>query len=386
MVIGIDGSRGNEAQRTGTEWYSFHLIRALTSIVPSTDSVILYVKQPLQTEWGPLPKNWKIKILNWKPGLLWTQLRLSWEMLWHAPDVLFVPAHTLPLIHPTSVLVAHDIGFERTTEMYGQTHIGRASIFGKILKWMVRLVTLGKYGTTEIDYHRWSMRFGLKQAKRVITISDFSRAEIEKTYPFAKGKTRVIWHALPFTTPLKRRPSPTPTLLFVGRIETKKNLLTVLEALTLFPSEHRPTLVCVGKNGVGHEAIRAYVKHKKLEPWVKFLGWLSESEVQEKRAEAWAMILPSVYEGFGLPILEAWQAKVPMIASDIPALKEVGGSAVRFFQVHSNQDCYTAMQDVLWNQITQEKLVNLGQQRLSLFSLEHTAQKTFEVIRECASV
>lgn len=392
MVIGIDASRGNESQRTGTEWYSFHLINALKSIIPATDQVILYSKEPLRLDWGSLPPNWKNTVLFWKPGLLWTQLRLSWEMLRHRPDVLFVAAHTMPLIHPRTVLVAHDMGFERASELYGSSEIGKQSNFGRSLKWLVRLLTLGRYGTTELDYHRWSMRFGIKHAYRVITISTFSKQEILNLYhPTQPQKIRVIWHALPAkqlqtgTAPVAYK-TDRPILLYIGRIELKKNLGVVIEALSHLPPSWRPQLVCIGKEGLGAEHIRQQVKNLKLDDDVTFTGWLPEPKVDTWRLQATAMILPSKYEGFGLPVLEAWQAEIPMIASNIPALREVGGEAVTFFEVSSSQDCARAILDLLQHPENQQQLIAKGKNRLSLFSLDRMAHQTFEVIQECARI
>lgn len=392
MVIGIDASRANEAQRTGTEWYSFHLINACKSIIPETDQVILYSKEPLRLDWGALPPNWSNKILNWKPGLLWTQLRLSWEMLIHKPDVLFIPAHTMPIIHPRTALVAHDLGFERAVDLYGATSIGKQTLFGRSLKWIVRAATLGRYGTTELDYHRWSMKFGIKHAYRVITISEFTKQEILQVYhPRHPEKIKVIWHGLP-----ERKPAPSeavtsykatkPILLYIGRIELKKNLSVVIEALSHLPHSWRPQLVCIGKDGVGAEQIKQQVINLELDADVTFTGWLAESRVDEWRHQATAMILPSTYEGFGLPILEAWQAGIPMITSDIPALREVGGEAVEFFTVSSSQDCARAILNLLQRPEYQQQLVQKGQHRLSLFTLERMTRQTFEVIQDCAKL
>lgn len=390
MVIGIDASRGNEAHRTGTEWYSFHLINKLKSIIPSTETVILYSKEPLRGDWATLPPNWSSKVLGWKPGLLWTQLRLSWEMLWHAPDVLFVPAHTIPFIHPKTVLVAHDIGFEQKQRLYGSTTIGEKTVFGRILGWLVRLITLGHYGTSELDYHRWAMRFGIKHACRIITISEFSKQEMLKTYHLDPKQIQVIWHALPneasTITPIKSVHSTKPIILYVGRIEEKKNLGLLVEALQLIPQTLRPKIVLVGKDGLGAEQIKQRVKDLHLETSVLFTGYLAESAVQEWRNKATAMILPSRYEGFGLPILEAWRAHLPMITSRIPALQEVGGEAVAYFELDSPQDCALVIQAVIANQNLRTSLIHTGEARLKLFSLDRMANQTYEVIRQCATI
>ena len=98
------------------------------------------------------------------------------------------------------------------------------------------------------------------------------------------------------------------------------------------------------------------------------------------------MILPSRYEGFGLPLLEAWRAHTPIIASNIPALTEVGGDAVEYFQLDSAQDCARAIHKVISDQHFRTSLIQKGETRLKLFSLERMASQTYEVIRQCATI
>ena len=100
MVIGIDASRANSRKKTGVEWYAFHVIQGLKKVVNNDVHVVLYSREPLVGELAVLPKSWSSRVLSWKPGCLWTQIRLGWEMIRHSPDVLFVPAHVPPLIHP----------------------------------------------------------------------------------------------------------------------------------------------------------------------------------------------------------------------------------------------------------------------------------------------
>ncbi|MBI5798591.1 MAG: glycosyltransferase family 1 protein, partial [Candidatus Yonathbacteria bacterium] len=121
MIIGIDASRANRRLKTGTEWYSFALIQALKKIIghPTGDRVLLYTNTPLEGGLEQCPDGWEERRLGWRFGRLWTQIRLSWEMFWQPPDVLFIPAHTIPLIHPKRTIVTiHDIGFERLPELY----------------------------------------------------------------------------------------------------------------------------------------------------------------------------------------------------------------------------------------------------------------------------
>ena len=118
MVLGIDASRANKKERTGVEWYSYFLIQEFKKIIPQDIQVVLYSPDPLREDLLPLPANWQVKILKWS-FKFWTLLRFSWEMLFHKPDVLFVPSHIIPFFPPNrSFTTIHDIGFKRFPESY----------------------------------------------------------------------------------------------------------------------------------------------------------------------------------------------------------------------------------------------------------------------------
>lgn len=171
MKIGIDASRANLSERTGTEWYSYYLIQHLKKVIPSDTEVILYSKSPLVGDLGILPPHWRSVVLSWPPKFLWTQFRLSWEMVRNPVDLLFVPAHTIPIFHPQkTITTCHDIGFIRMPHLYS-------------LK--------------ERMYHRLTMWFAVFFAKSIIAPSEFVKQEILHAYPVPSEKIHVIYHGAP---------------------------------------------------------------------------------------------------------------------------------------------------------------------------------------------
>src|SRR3989338_44165 len=111
MVIGIDATRANKSQKTGVEWYSYHLIRELIKL-PTPHTFRLYFRDAPEPGLAKLGQDVEYRILRWPPRYLWTQVRLSWEMLMHPPDLLFIPAQIIPLLHPTNtVTTIHDVAF-----------------------------------------------------------------------------------------------------------------------------------------------------------------------------------------------------------------------------------------------------------------------------------
>ncbi|MFH1171106.1 MAG: glycosyltransferase family 1 protein, partial [bacterium] len=118
MVIGIEAARANAKEKTGTEQYACSIITSMVALDHETD-FFLYTDKPLTDPLAHLGPNVHEKILRWPPRRLWNQVRLSLAMLRKKPDVLFLPAHTIPLVHPAAtVTMIHDVGFDRSPQLY----------------------------------------------------------------------------------------------------------------------------------------------------------------------------------------------------------------------------------------------------------------------------
>lgn len=399
MKIGIDASRANAKKKTGTEWYSYNLIQELKSAVPDDVRVILYSKEPLQDGLEDLPENWESRVLCWPPRLLWTQVRLSLEMLklWNRPKLLFVPAHTIPVFHPRSVLVAHDIGFERIKELYEDKDIGyESSIFRKFLKLLIKLVTFGNYGTSELDYHRWAMKFGLREADHVITVSDFSKREIMEHYGVPEKDITTVHNGFSPDAyyPLKEKNAgilkkykiTTPYILFVGRLELKKNLPKFIIAFRELKKKYNipHKLVLAGAPGYRYEDIEANIYESGLKDEVVEPGYVPQEHMNELMNMADLFVLPSYYEGFGIPLLEAMSAGTAVACSDIPALREVGGGGAVFFNPDSTHDMAEKIFNLISDNEKKQALIKKGKTNIKRFSWDKCAQETWQIIaKEC---
>lgn len=395
MVIGIDASRANVLAKTGTEWYSFFVIQELKKIIPSTVSVRLYSKEPLVGELAELPAHWQSRVLKWKPGMLWTQARLSIELLLHPVDILYVSAHTLPIIGgKKNVAVIHDVGFLRHTELYNTQDITksvRSSFLKRVVRVLVRMATLGRYSASERDYHRFAFHFALRKASRIITISEFSKAEIQAVAPQYPSETiSVIYngfveraHAQVKETVLQAHHISPPYILTLGRVEEKKNMLRCVEAFSILKKTYRwpGSLVCVGGFGFGSEKIIERVKELELQDSIHFLGWTEESEIDALFSQSAAFFFPTLYEGFGMPALEALHYRIPLVCSDIPPLHEVAQDSAVYCDPKNSED----MAEKLWAMLSADPAIvatraERGYERAREFSWERTARKTWDVI------
>lgn len=319
-VIGIDASRAFLKRRTGIEEYAYQVIRHLCDELPSDAEVILYVRKKLSFHRGrvqmivpaidfALPKNWRVRAI-WAPRF-WTQIGLSLEMLLYTPGVLFVPAHTVPLIHPKKTVVTiHGLEYEFCPEGY--------SFWERI-------------------YMHYSIMLSCRVASTVICVSENTKRDVMKLYRVAEEKTRVIYEGYESNVKAQmpnaksnqnvQTSNSKPYLLFIGRLEERKNVVRMIEAFEVLKEKHQipHELVLVGKPGHGYSRIKAQISNSKFQKEIQERGYVDEAEKWALLKSAAVFLFPTLYEGFGIPVLEAQSVGVPVVTSNTSSLLEVAG-------------------------------------------------------------
>ncbi|HAU39841.1 MAG: hypothetical protein UV80_C0002G0114 [Candidatus Peregrinibacteria bacterium GW2011_GWF2_43_17] len=342
MLIAIDASRYGHEQSTGVEKYSYEIIRRIYKLAKKDGhNVRLYVREFSDD----FPKTDQVLI---KRKRLWTLVGLSWEIFKHKPDVLFVPSHVLPLIRPKkSVMMIHDIAFERYPEVY---------------TWKQR------------KYLRWSTKYAVKYATKIIAPSKFTANELRSVYSCPKEKIEVIHHGVNENAVPGRHIDDGKYLLFIGRIENKKNLMRLINAFSSLPL-YDFKLVLAGKDGDGAGKIK-----KPSHERVIFTGYVDENKKATLLKNAYMFCFVSLYEGFGMPVLEAFKAGVPVLASNIEPLREVGGAACYYVDPKSEEDIAIGISEMIRDLPMRERMVGMGYERLSGFDWEKSAEKTFQIL------
>lgn len=393
MVIGLDASRANIAERTGTEKYAREVIQRMLPLLRQ-HHVRLYVREPLLPDWPELESHVEVRVLNWAPGLLWSHLRLSWELLWHRPDVLFVPADTVPIVHPRqTVTTIHDIAFERFPELYRKKTVQRR------LGWLrpfinaaVRLFTLGRYSASERDYHRWSVRQAIRASTAILTVSDFSKQEIVDVLRVSPSRIVVTHlgvlqpeHFAAITTQhrkevLRRLRLDRPFILYLSRLESKKNIGQVIQSYHRYRQQVPSPLdlVLVGNPGYGWEDANTFLAQQEYRSCVHTLGWQPDSIVDVLHVAAQALICISQYEGFGLPTIESFSAGVPVISSRHGSLPEVLGPIAYYVDDQSIDSVVQGMIESTTPNVLRTSRIQQGLQHVRQFTWETTAKKTAE--------
>jgi len=398
MIIGIDASRANRGRKTGTEWYSFYLIQNL-AIIDKTNKYWLYLNTPPSLELSEAVKdnpNFSFKYLRWPLFSFWTLGRLSLEMLWCRPDVLFVPAHTLPLFSPRKTMnTIHDIAFVREKNLYFSEEVKtQGASLRRLINILVKIVTLGKYRADSVDYLYWSTAFALEHARKIITVSEFTKQEIISLYPKTKLKKIAVIHNgynNDLFKPLEDEDKTAkildkygiskPYYLYVGRLEKKKNTPALIEALALVREnspEIKEKLVLIGNASFGFDEVKYVIEEFDLNNEVYIPGWVDEADLPYIYNAATAFIFPTKHEGFGIPVLESMACGLPTIASDIPVLREIAGDAVLYFDQNDKREIANAMIRIVKDEALRQELRVKGLAQSAKFSWLKCASETLK--------
>lgn len=345
---------------TGVEQYSTLILSALLPEVEDFD-VRLYTPNLIDQ----FPEKMQRKL--WCPRL-WTVLRLSLEMLLHKPDVLFVPAHVFPYFTPkNSYITIHDVAYEKYPLAYG---------------------------AFQSFYLEWTTRRAIWQAKKVIVPTESVKADLMKYYRAKEDKILVVPHGevpIPKVTveekaaALKHYQLDTdePLFFFIGRLETKKNLMVLLDAWAIVQKIYpKGRLFLGGMFGHGFNELFHRMESDDLCGTVLAPGYISDIEVASIFHSATALVFPSREEGFGLPILQAFGAGCNVICSNIPPLKEVAGDAALYADPGSAKSFAEQMVRIMEDSRLCENLRKKGKEQLKKFSWQGAARRLASEFRK----
>lgn len=364
MNVGIDASRIAISERSGTENYTYNLIEALKR-VDSVNKYTLYfnklpqyfeITQPnVSTKYLPLPR-------------FWTQGRLAWECLVNPPDVLFVPAHTLPIIHRPglkTVVTIHDLGSEFLAEYH---------------KFPQKL------------YLNWSTRYAVAFATQIIAVSKSTKKDLTERLRAKTEKVSVVYEAVDqeFFNPrseveqanvLSKYGLKGDFLLFVGTVQPRKNLERLIEAFSKLKNR-KIQLVIAGKPGwLYGDIYSAPVKFGVAEQ-VKFIGYVPNEELPGLYSSATALIFPSLYEGFGLPVLEAMACDCPVVVSKSSSLPEIVAEAGLYFDPNRVETIVDSLKLILSKNALRSEMIDEGRKQVKKFTWEKTAKETLKVLQK----
>jgi glycosyltransferase involved in cell wall biosynthesis len=381
LRITVDARPAAFPEKTGIGYYTWHLLRLLPRVAPDARFVAWYLdaRGSLGRPLDPIRAS-NLSIRRTRIPSTWFERASERFNLppveWFAPfDVLFAPNFVPP---PTrrrrTVLTVHDLAFRRFPDTAPQA----------TRRWLARLDR------------------ALQRAAMVIAVSECTKLDLMELYGVPEDRIVVVHHGLDHETfrpagddavraARERFRIDGPYLMFLGGIEPRKNLSRLVEAFARLDPELRPTLVLAG-GGVAWnpegsdqltpalDALPAEVRRR-----IVLTGYLSEPDKVALLSGATAMVYPSLYEGFGMPVLEAMGCGAPVIASNVSALPEVAGDAAILIDPRDPDAIAAAMDRVLGDDELKDSLRHRGLARAAGFDWEDTARGTMEVLRRAAS-
>lgn len=376
MHIGIDASRAFLKRRTGIEEYAYQTIKHLRTTLPTDARVILYVRKKVSFTHGriekrcpeidfELPKNWHVRGI-WAPRF-WTQIGLSLEMLFRKPEVLFVPAHTVPFIHPKNTVVTiHGLEYEFCPEGY--------SFWERI-------------------YMHYSILFSCRVAQTVICVSENTKKDVMSFYGVAEEKIQVITEGYNQkaqgadntleTKPQEQSIQTKPYVLFIGRLEERKNIVRIVEAFEILKEHfHIPhQLLLVGKPGYGYGHIKERMMRSAVHTDILEKGYVDEAEKWRLLEGADVFLFPTLYEGFGIPVLEAQSVGVPVVTSNSSSLPEVAGEGAILVDPYTAQSIAEGIWRVLSDETVRNGIIEKAAHNVNRFGWARCAQGVASLLR-----
>lgn len=372
MLIGIDGNEANISNRVGVGQYAFNVLTKLAQIDKKNQYIIYLKDQPLPD----LPKsnsNWQYRIFG--PKKLWTRFALPIHLYTEKTplDLFFSPSHYSPLFCPCPTIpTIHDLGYLKFQSQFTK-------------KDLYQLIN-------------WSAQ-SIKKAKHIITVSQFSKDEIIKTYSIDPQKISIAYNGV--GTPPKIDQTNQQKILssydltsnnyflYLGTLKPNKNIPFLIKSFALFlrlasPADGSknydltPKLVIAGKKGWLFEEIFQTVKKEGIEDKIVFTDFVDNNQKWTLYQNAIASVLPSTYEGFGIPAIESMKISTPVIVSTIPPFQEVVKDSGLFIDPTNQSELVEKMTQILDPKIRQKYSV-LGKTQADKFTWTSTAKSIMNV-------
>lgn len=380
MIIGIDGNEANVAEKVGVSVYTHAILTHFAKEASENVQFIVYLRHPPSGHPTSvsLPKPNDFFTYEIIPGpFLWSQVFLPFHLYTKKrPDVFFSPAHYTPRFCPVPVVTTiHDLSY-----FYYPDEFLKQDLY-KLKNWTAR---------------------SIEKSKKLIAVSKNTKKDILKFYPHIREqKITVIYNGFEnnivgdgssvpnkgeITSPLRKyNLKPNAYLLYVGTLQPRKNITTLIDAFKLLTkTDPEMKLVIVGKKGWMYEEIFQMVTDLGLTNRVVFTGYLPDEEVAVLYENAFCYILPSFYEGFGIPILEAMSHGCPVITSFNSSLPEIGGEACEYFDPTSAQNLVEKIHEIKNNPTHRKDLIKKGKERVKEFSWEKCAIETLKLLKSSA--
>lgn len=367
MLIGVDGNEANVREKVGVSVYTLkHLIHFQKKASKDLKFTI-YLKKPPLNDLPDETDYFRYKLVPC--SFLWSQVFLPIELIKNKfskdpIDVFFSPAHYAPRYTPAPcVLTIHDVAYVYYPEEYTKKDLYQLS--------------------------SWT-RYSLKKASSIIAVSKTTKKDIVRFYQIPEERINVIYNgfekeAISVNSQIQLTDIDInitrPYILYVGTIQPRKNITTLIRAFAVFNETHPDyKLVITGKKGWLFDKIYNEARNLYLQNKIIFTGFINDKELVTLYKRAFCFVLPSLYEGFGIPVLEAMSFGCPVISSFSSSLPEIGGEASLYFDPDNFTDLINKLTLLASDPKLRNELIRKGSDRIKQFSWDRCTASTLKIL------
>lgn len=303
---------------------------------------------------------------------IWYEISIPRVLKKIKPDIFISPDAFLSLASPyPDLIVIHDLNFEH---------------FPEHMAWLVR------------NYYRYLTPKFAKKANRIATVSEFSKADIVKQYSVDPDKIDVVYNGSgslfkPVVEEVKEKTKKERTngndyFVFVGALNPRKNLSNIFKAFDKFKSDSSSNIkfVVVGEKMYWSDDIKETYEKLINKSDIIFTGRLEPEELSKVVGSSIALVYASFFEGFGIPIIEAFNAEVPVITSNVSSMPEIAGDAALLVDPHSIEQIASAMHSISVDVKLVHSLIEKGKTRRKVFSWDETAKNLWNSIEKTINI
>lgn len=358
MIIGIDASSAAKEKKTGIDNTAYQIILNLQKI-DKINTYYLYSNKSLPKEITK-STNFVEKLIPM--NRLWHKFRLPLALFKDKPDVFLELTNGIPSLAPkNSFVLIHDLAFKYFPDAYSKS---------------------------ELLMQEYALSSSIKDAKKLIVTTEATKKDLSKFCNTDPKQVEVVPLSYDSNTfrllsklvnPLKFK---NPFFLYVGRLEKRKNILNIIKAFNMFrdraSSDYK--LVLIGSKGFGYAEIENEIALSKYKDDILETGFIDNNKLVNLMNLASCLLYPSLYEGFGLPVLESFACGTPVIISNIETLKEVSGDGALIVNQNSPADISSKMLSLVDDKKMRNTLIKSGKKRLKEFDWLSTARNVHNII------
>jgi len=336
---------------TGVQRFAIEISLRIKKLIPEA----IFVAPPF-IKHHSLAEALEVREVGLLNSHLWEQIELPRFLKMNKNPLLINFTNTAPLLYKPQIVTIHDLAFKVNPKWFSKS-------FVLLYDFLIPRIA--------------------KNSERIITVSQSSKNELIKVFDLDPNKISIVNNAvnilrIPDNVNNTNQLNLKKFILAVGSIDPRKNLGNLIKAFTLVKSSGYKLIIIGGKSNVFASSDLV----NNLNEEIIYTGYLSDEELAFFYSHADLFIYPSLYEGFGIPPLEAMSYGCPTIVSNISSLKEVCGEASIFVNPNNIESIASAIDSVLGNVTTKNKLIAAGKKQIKKYNWEASAKRVFSLIKE----